>query len=184
MDYELLQRARTGDLQAFDQLYQRHKVVVWQFVLSRVGSPMTAEDIVHDTFLELIKHPSRFDPYRGVLFEAYLCAVAKKLILKHQRKRRRETLVSDQSVTPICFNQEEKPTFEQRANQKIDVQRALKNLAFNHRQVLQMVEIEGYSVKELSDQAGLSIVALKARLHRAKLALRKLLITEARFGSK
>ena len=184
MDYELLQRARTGDLQAFDQLYQRHKVVVWQFVLSRVGSPMTAEDIVHDTFLELIKHPSRFDPYRGVLFEAYLCAVAKKLILKHQRKRRRETLVSDQSVTPIYFNQEEKLTFEQRANQKIDVQRALKNLAFNHRQVLQMVEIEGYSVKELSDQAGLSIVALKARLHRAKLALRKLLITEARFGSK
>ena len=72
MDYELLQRAKTGDIQASDQLYQRHKVMVWQFVLSRVGVPMTAEDIVHDTFLELIKHPSRFDPYRGVVFEAYL----------------------------------------------------------------------------------------------------------------
>lgn len=184
MDYELLQRARTGDIQAFDQLYQRHKVVVWQFVLSRVGAPMTAEDIVHDTFLELIKHPSRFDPYRGVVFEAYLCAVAKKLILKHQRKRRRETLVSDQPVTTICFNQEGKTTFEQRANQTIDVQRALKNLALNHREVLQLVEIEGYSIKELSDRAGLSIVALKARLHRAKLALRKMLITEAGFESK
>lgn len=184
MDYELLQRARTGDIQAFDQLYQRHKVAVWQFVLSRVGAPMTAEDIVHDTFLELIKHPNRFDPYRGVLFEVYLCAVAKKLILKHQRKRRRETLVSDQPVATTTLTQEVKSTFEQHANQKIDLQRALKNLALNHREVLQMVEIEGYSIKELSDRAGLSIVALKARLHRAKLALRKLLVTEVRFESK
>src|SRR5690348_11132317 len=81
-DTELLQRMKSGDEQAFGVLYQRHQRPVYRFALLMTGSANTAEDVVQEVFLELIREVERYNPARAPL-NAYLCGIARN----HVRRR-------------------------------------------------------------------------------------------------
>jgi len=63
-DAELVTRLRRGDAAAARELYQRHGAALLRFGLAMSNCRQTAEDIVHDTFVEILRHPVRFDPVR------------------------------------------------------------------------------------------------------------------------
>ncbi len=75
-DAELVARLRRGDASAARELYQRHGAALLRFGMAMSNSRQTAEDIVHDTFIEILKHPIRFDPSRGSVV-AYLFGIAR-----------------------------------------------------------------------------------------------------------
>jgi RNA polymerase sigma-70 factor (ECF subfamily) len=75
-DAELLTRLRRGDAAAARELYQRHGAALLRFGLAMSNCRQTAEDIVHDTFVEILRHPVRFDPARGSVI-AYLFGIAR-----------------------------------------------------------------------------------------------------------
>jgi DNA-directed RNA polymerase specialized sigma24 family protein len=70
-DEALLERARDGDHQAFHLLYKRHRDAIFRFLYRLSGSIEVAEDLTHDSFLQLIKKPtlhSAPDPLRHQLY--------------------------------------------------------------------------------------------------------------------
>ncbi|MBX7223646.1 MAG: RNA polymerase sigma factor [Blastocatellia bacterium] len=175
MDLELLNRARKGDRMAFGELYDRHHAVVWRFVVHRMNSNPQAEDIVHDTFMELLKHLDRYNPERGAAFDTFLCSIADKLILKHRRKLEREVPFETlEQPEPPVFNS---PSghFEQQANQTLDVQKATETLPERQREVLRLKDAEEFSLQEIVETVGTTLPAVKALLFRAREGVKRFL---------
>src|SRR5262245_14130925 len=86
-DLRLVERLCHGEAAAAHELYQRHGASLLRFGLALTSSRQTAEDIVHDTFVEFLRNPRRFDPVHGSV-AAYLYGIA-----RHQLARTlRETL--------------------------------------------------------------------------------------------
>ena len=75
-DANLVARLRHGDAGAARELYERHGAALLRFAMAMSNCRQTAEDVVHDTFVELLRHPSRFDPARGPVL-AFLFGVAR-----------------------------------------------------------------------------------------------------------
>jgi RNA polymerase sigma-70 factor (ECF subfamily) len=75
-DAQLVARLRYGDAGAARELYERHGGALLRFGVAMSNHRQTAEDVVHDTFVELLRHPSRFDPARGPVL-AFLFGIAR-----------------------------------------------------------------------------------------------------------
>jgi RNA polymerase sigma-70 factor (ECF subfamily) len=78
--HQLLQR----DVDAFEQLYDRHSRIVYALVLRIVQQASTAEEVVQDVFLQLWRNARRYDTTRGP-FVRWLMAVARNRALDHLR---------------------------------------------------------------------------------------------------
>ncbi|MBX7221576.1 MAG: RNA polymerase sigma factor [Blastocatellia bacterium] len=174
MDQELLDRAQTGDSAAFGELYDRHHAVVWRFVVHRIHSVTVAEDLVQDTFLEILKHRDRFDAERGVSFETFLCSIADKLIRKHRRRQAR-TLAYLEWLRPQAAAGGTDSTFEQKANQVMDLNKATLKLPERQQEVLHLSDAEEFSMQEIVETVGITLPAVKSLLFRAREGMKKLL---------
>src|SRR5512146_2032746 len=73
-DEALMARLQAGDAAAAAELYERHHAAVYRFARHMGASRAVAEDVTQDTFMTIIRRPSRFDTARG-LFKAFLFGV-------------------------------------------------------------------------------------------------------------
>src|SRR5881398_853483 len=88
-DDVLLRRAGKGDEEAFTLLYRRHQAALYRFALRMSGNAWTAEEIVQDVFMTLMRDPKKFDPERGTL-GAFLYGITRNRVLKHLERSPRE----------------------------------------------------------------------------------------------
>jgi RNA polymerase sigma-70 factor (ECF subfamily) len=170
-DEELLREASRGVEAAFLELYERHKDAVFRFAFRLLGSVELAEDVAHDCFLSLIKHPHRFDASRASL-RTYLYAAARNLAMKHSGARDIWLRLT------ICSQSRPRPTASSRFIEclmKISalVQRAVASLPPLQREALVLFEYEELPLSEISKIVGADVGTVKARLYRARQALKK-----------
>jgi RNA polymerase sigma-70 factor (ECF subfamily) len=151
----------------FRSAFHEHKHAVYRFAWRMTNSSSAAEDIVQDVFLALLRHPDRFDDTRGQL-RSYLLGVARNLVLKRWRQENRwEVLDDDQFVSqPVDLTRGE--------TAKI-VGDAVGSLPPLQREVLVLAEYEGLSLEEIARAVEAEVGTVKARLHRARENLRRML---------
>lgn len=107
-DEALYRRARQGDLAAFDTLYARYERRVFGFVLRLVQDRAEAEELFHDTFLNILEAPqARFD---SASFAAWLFRIARNLTLNRLRTKSR----GDRAARRVAVIEEQPATPEQR----------------------------------------------------------------------
>lgn len=85
-DEDLYRLMRNGSQEAFALLYERRSLALYRFALHMTGSPVTAEEISHEVFIQLMGPKSRFDPTRGSL-ESFLYGIARNLVRATRRLR-------------------------------------------------------------------------------------------------
>ena len=78
-DSVLVMRTRRGEREAFALLYDRYSRLVYSVALRVVRNASTAEDILHDVFLQLWQAPERFDSSRGNL-PSWMAVIARNTI--------------------------------------------------------------------------------------------------------
>jgi RNA polymerase sigma-70 factor (ECF subfamily) len=86
-DEALYQRLLQGDLGAFDALYERYERHLFGFILRQVADHQEAEDVLHDTFLAVLRE--RETGRAMCCFRAWLFQVARNLCLNRLRSRQR-----------------------------------------------------------------------------------------------
>ena len=173
-DELLLKRAGDGDQAAFLELYDRYRGPIFRFAYRLLGSVEIAEDVTHDCFLSLIRKPENFRPERASL-KTYLYAAARNLALKHFRNQGRETGMDEVSEEPKEASSRgplRRLLDEELATQ---VREAILSLPSLQREALILFEYEGLSLSEVAEIAGTDVGAIKARLYRAREALRRIL---------
>ena len=83
-DAALLRRYRNGEAAAFTQLYERHRLGLFRFLLGLCGDHALAEEVFQDTWMSLIRSAS--EQREAVLFKTWLYQIARNRLIDHWRK--------------------------------------------------------------------------------------------------
>ena len=182
-DRELLGRAQAGDMSAFEALVGRHEEKVYGLALRMTRSEADAAEIAQDTFLSAYQHLSEF---RGeAAFGSWVHRIAANNALMRLRRQKVVDIVSDELAGPEftergSLAEVPESDWSKRADDKIiedelgrAIQAATDALPEGYREVFLLKDVEGLSYEEISEMVGISIPAVKSRLHRARLALRE-----------
>jgi RNA polymerase sigma-70 factor (ECF subfamily) len=185
-DAELVQRAKSGDLEAFEALTNRYEQRVYSLALRMLRQEQDAEDVTQQTFLSALEHLSGFQGESS--FSTWLLRIATHAALKVIRKRKGLDTVSIEEATEGTNDSDAIPHPEYIADwrqspeelvHKNEIKRlldeALGHLDEKHRMVFLLRDVEGLSVKETAEALCLSESNTKVRLLRARLQLRELL---------
>lgn len=151
----------------FRRAFDDHKDSVYGFALRMTGSASTAEDIAQECFLQLLRHPDRFDPQRGTL-RALLLGVTRNLTYRHWRAENRVDPLDDEDI------QGDLPSFEG-AEISALVSEAVAALPPLQREAILLFEYEGFTLEEVAAIAKADVGTIKSRLHRAREKLRQML---------
>ena len=152
----------------FNVVFHEHKDAVYGFAYRMTNSAGFAEDIAQDCFLVLLTDSDRYDAGRGNL-RCFLLGVARNLIFKRWRADSRwEALDAavDLRVQPVD------PASAETAKLVADAVAALPPL---QREALVLSEYEGLSLAEIAGMTEVETGTVKARLHRARENLRRML---------
>ena len=150
----------------FQAAFDEHKDAVYRFAWRMSSSPSSAEDIVQDVFLALLRN-DRFDPARGSL-RAFLLGIARNLVLKRWRDERRWNELDDEQfvAAPMDIEQTEIGDL---------VGRAVRALPPLQREVVILAEYEDLPLADIARAVGAEVGTVKSRLHRGRENLRKML---------
>jgi len=163
----LIERARGGDLAAFEQIYRRFERPVYTLALRMLADAEAARDVLHDAMLKVFQ---RIDQYRNdAPFWAWLRQIAMNEALMRLRREHRTDVDSDseQIVDGAA------PPWV-RAD-SLALERALGKLPALTRSVLWMYHVEGYSHPEIAELVGKTISFSKSQVARGTARLRDLL---------
>jgi len=173
-DELLLQRAGQGEQAAFRELYERHRLPVFRFAYRLLGSIEAAEDVTHDCFLSLIRRSDSFDPERASL-RTYLFAAARNLAMKHFRRLGREESLDELAEAQVASSKQEPLRHVLREELENQVRDAVLALPPLQREAVVLFEYEDLSLSEIAAITQSDVGAVKARLHRAREGLRRML---------
>ncbi len=169
-DFELLDAWAAGDKRAAKLLIDRHFDAVFRFFRNKLGSE-GVDDLVQDTFIACIEARERFR--REASFRTFVFATARNVLLEHFRKsRRRGDPLDPEVVSVIDLAPGPSTVAVQKAEQRLMLE-ALRALPLDYQIALELYHWEELSGPELAVVLGISEAALRSRLHRAKLELRK-----------
>ena len=179
-DADLVSRLRRGDAAAARELYQRHGTALLRFGLAMSNCRQTAEDIVHDTFVEILKHPVRFDPTRGSVI-AYLFGIARHRMSRVARVSLRDAEVrtaDDGEFDAVTATPDDTLLDLPDAGEEIDrardierVRTAVFDLPRAHREVVVLCDLEELSYATAAEILGCPIGTVRSRLSRARALL-------------
>lgn len=183
-DAELVERARAGELAAFEELTNRYERRIYTLAMRILGNQHDAEDVTQQTFLNALEH---LETFRGdSSFATWLFRIATNAALKIIRKRRGlDTVSLEQSTEPqdgsdtiphpeyIADWRQTPDRLAQQAETRRVLEQALAELDEKHRLVFLLRDVEGLSIKETAEALGLTEANVKVRLLRARLQLRE-----------
>ena len=166
-DAALLQAWRDGDEQAGRALVRRHTTTLHRFFA--IKAPEHVGDLVQSVFLAALEGP----PFRGdAAFRTYLLAIARRLLLKHFRKRvRGERALALAKMTASDVGGS--PSMVAAARQEVRLLAvALRRIPVDHQIALELFYWEELPVAEIAVVLDVAPGTVKSRLSRAREALR------------
>ena len=160
-DEALMERAQSGDREAFAALYVRHRPALAAFLTRFTGSATLAEDLAQESFVRLWEARARFETRRK--FRVWLYVAAKNLALNALKARQTQALPED-------YVSGEPPRTSLLGEA---VAEALQALPEPQRLVLVLTVYEQFSHKEAAEALGCTEVSARVLAFRARQALKK-----------
>jgi RNA polymerase sigma-70 factor (ECF subfamily) len=167
-DRDLIDRARAGDERAFQDLVERYEPRVAATVVGMLGPGDEAEDVGQETFIRLYRSLERFRGESSL--GTYVTRIAINLSLTALKRRQRWTSrfvrQDEREWEPPEASRD--PRGEQdREDTARTVRAAVERLAPNHRSVVVLRMIDGYSTRETAEILGIPVGTVMSRLARA-----------------
>lgn len=167
----LLLAAQGGDQDAYRDLLEGLRVPLRAYVRRRLRDEDAVEDVCQDVLLTM--HRVRHTFEAGRAFEPWFYSIARSRFIDHLRRRR---LRGDLEVSTDATDSLPERRAEAEGLGWDHFLELLETLPAAQREAFSMLKIEGLSVQEAAERAGVSTTALKVRAHRAYGALRRALL--------
>ena len=176
---EAIERAKSGDAEAFEVLYNLHKRRVYSLCLRMTTNTAEAEDLTQEAFLQLFR---KIGTFRGEsAFSTWLHRMAVNVVLMRLRKKGLQLVPIEETVE----TEEEAPKKELGGQDpilagsidRLQMQKAVDSLPPGYRTIFVLHDVEGYEHNEIAEIVGCSIGYSKSQLHKARMKLRDLLKT-------
>lgn len=176
-DALLVERARGGDLDAFNDLVTRYQDQLYGLVYRMVPDPDQASDVVQEAFFSAFRNLAGF---RGGSVKSWLNRIAVNAAMDLQRARRRRPVgpypeLEDESWQPPAGPEVDPEGITLDVERTAALEDALRRIGDDQRTAIVLFDIEGYDYAEIATMTGVSLGTVKSRIHRGRLALRALL---------
>ena len=169
-EVDLVRRAASGEVGAYEQLYRAHVGRVHALCLRMARNRGDAEELTQDVF---VRAWEKLHLFRGEsAFSTWLHRLAVNVVLGSMRKRSRWREIFASTPEPGALP--EVPAIAPRTDD-LDLERAIAGLPERARLVFWLHDVEGYKHAEVASVMGLAVGTSKAHLHRARGLLREVL---------
>src|SRR5688500_12676255 len=159
-DPRTVQRARRGDLLAFEDLVREFQADAFRFAWHLTRDRQMAEDVTQEAFLRAFRFLGGFRGDRK--FGSWLFSIVRNCAMDALRSRRRSDAPwEDQMASRSVAD----PTA------RVELEAALRSVSTEHREAFLLVEVFGLSYQETADVLGVAVGTVKSRMFRARQAL-------------
>jgi RNA polymerase sigma-70 factor (ECF subfamily) len=179
-ELNLIAASRGGAAAALDALVRTHQGLVYSFAMRMCRNVEDAKDILQDTFLGMVR--SIRDFREESKFSTWLYRIGVNVCLKKQRRGTHDpTPEQELSLDPLMPRQDSEGRKPEIADWSDDTERALlrgeltgkmeaaiDKLSRDYKIVLVLRDVGGLSAEDTAQAVGLSVAAVKSRLHRAR----------------
>ena len=177
-DLILLERARSGDLGAFNDLVTVYQDQLFALVVRMVPDRDQASDVTQEAFFSAYRNLAGF---RGGSVKSWLNRIAVNAAMDTQRARKRRPVqpypeLEDESWQPPANEDADPVTTALTTERTTVLNAALGTITDDQRTAIVLFDVEGYDYQEIADMTGVSLGTVKSRIHRGRLALRELLV--------
>lgn len=185
-DRDLVERCRNRDGAAFNEVVDRYKTKVYNYLLRMMGNAADAEDLTQEVFVRLF---TSLDSFRSqASLNTWLFRIAGNLCIDHFRRAKKHRAIAFSLDEPHDAESAESGsrqayevpdmTYEphrvaESAETAQQIQQALGQLPEKLRAVLILHDIEGLPYDEIAQIAGCPLGTVKSRLFNARLQLRQ-----------
>ncbi len=169
--YDLIVRAREGDVRAFDELYRSLYAPVFRAAVQFLRSRDDAEDVTQTVFINFFKSLDRYERRGSML--AYLLVMTRNACIDHARVRRPD--YDDEALLAV---RSDEPTPEESAILSSDARMvvdALQRMSPGEADALRLKYLDGLETREIAQILDKSEEAVRQAVSRGVRSLRSLL---------
>ncbi|MFZ5641905.1 MAG: RNA polymerase sigma factor [Bacillota bacterium] len=195
-DEVLVEMCKQGDLAAFEQLVEKHQSRVYTIAYRYMGNYADASDLAQEAFIKIYRS---LGSYRGeASFQSWMYRLVTNACMDELRRRGRAKTVSIEelmenkkglTMSRVTTKSRLPEDAVIRRELQREVQNVLNTLSDEHRAIVVMRDIQGYSYEEIAELLQCSLGTVKSRLNRARhvlkeklLARREMLVTGTGYG--
>jgi RNA polymerase sigma-70 factor (ECF subfamily) len=179
-DVGLVNQFKAGDLSAFEEIISRYEAKVMNLALRFTRNQEDAEEVMQDVFTTVYR---KIDGFRGQsAFSSWLYRIVVNAAFMKLRKKKQNQTISMEDLAPAvkqyCIERDTAVNTHShgvavvRELQEV-LQKAIDKLPDQYRAVFVLRDVDGLSNQETGEILDLSIPAVKSRLHRSRIMLRK-----------
>jgi len=176
----LVEQAKSGDAEAFGQLYDAFVDRVYRFVFFRVTDVQMAEDLTSQVFLKAWENLGRYRPHGPFL--AWLYAIARNSVIDNYRTRKQT--VSLDEAAPLAAHDEKLDDQVELQFEMKSLQVAMQHLTEEQQEVVTLKFIADYDTTEIAQRMGKSEGAIRALQMRALQALARVMKDTGNFDGR
>ena len=176
---ERLQRARDGDLAAFNELVLEHQSLVFSLCLRMIGQKQAAEDATQEAFIAARRNLKNL---RGA-FRPWLMRIASNACTDELRRRGRRPSSSldsalDEGVPEPADSEPSPDTSLLQGEVRRQVEEALQDLPADQRVAVVLSDLHGFDYAEVAEITKTSLGTVKSRISRGRTRLRTALLND------
>jgi RNA polymerase sigma-70 factor (ECF subfamily) len=176
-DRALVERARDGDLEAFNEIVVIYQDYLFALVVRVVRDRESAADAVQEALFSCYRNLDRF---RGDSFRSWLTRIALNAatdVLRYRKRRPADPYPEweDDAWQPPAGEEASPERSAMRRQTAQALTAAMAEITTDQRQAILLYDVEGFDYQEIADMTGVSLGTVKSRIHRGRLALRELL---------
>ncbi|WP_416827355.1 RNA polymerase sigma factor [Ectobacillus polymachus] len=164
--HELIQRAKKGKEDAFAKLVTMYKGEVFRHAYAMVNDRMEAEDIAQEAFLKAYVSLPRLE--NEYAFVSWLTRIVTNLCYDRLKKMNKSKIVSSEEEMLNASSDDMEQT-----QTRLTIQEAMQRLSLEHRTVLILKDVQGYSYDEIAAIIHVPVGTVKSRLNAARMMVRK-----------
>jgi len=172
-DAELMRRSAAGDHFAFAELMARHEAAVFRYGRAIGRDDSAAEDALQETFLSAWRTASTFRGDGSA--RNWLLTIMRNAVHRQHRRRvdqpRDMESLSDLGIAAGWGDSDNPETIALRHESAGVLTQAIEELTASDKEILLLRDAEGLSGENVATLLGLTLPAMKTRLHRARLRL-------------
>lgn len=168
-ELDIISGCQSGEKQAFKVLVERYSPMLMAVSQRYIVDKHLAEDLLQEAFILIFKNIDNYQS--GGSFEAWLRKIMVNTCLKSFRNQRKNEELKHQDHVEIA-----EPVYQEHDMDAQKILRMLNTLDDDHRIILNLAVVEGFSHVEIADMLGIQESTSRTRLTRARKVFKRLLL--------